>query len=128
LGPRKINDSCSQRQLRVVNLSPAEPLTDKLHKETRLRECPATLPASNGFHVDATTPCRFILLIPLDLPPLLDPSIPPPPYLVAGAVDQPRIRDAVRTALRPAVVGALHELLGTGAPVSPTLIISQPCA
>jgi hypothetical protein len=66
-GTRNVNDSCSQRQLRVVNLSPAEPLTDKLHKETRLRECPATLLAGNGFHVDATTPCRFILPHPTRL-------------------------------------------------------------
>jgi hypothetical protein len=79
---------------------------------------PTVVIKGNEFHIDAATPCRFIFLIPLDLPPLLDPSIPPPPYLVAGAVDQPRMRDAVGTALRPAVVGALHELLGTEAPVS----------
>lgn len=81
---------------------------------------------SNDFHVDATTPCRFIFLIPLDLPPLLDPSIPPPPYLAPWATEEPRMHAAVQTALRPAVAGALYELLGPEAPVS-TLMPPKNC-
>jgi hypothetical protein len=84
---------------------------------------PAALPAlvikANDFYVDSKTPCRLIFVIPLELPPLLDPSISPPPYYPPNdRVDRPALRDSVMTALRPAVIGALYELLGTDASVS----------
>jgi hypothetical protein len=83
---------------------------------------PPSLPAivikANEFHVDAKIPCRFNFVIPLELPSLLDPSIPPPPYYPPNTVDRQELRDPTMTALRPAVTGALYQLLGTAAPVS----------
>jgi hypothetical protein len=84
---------------------------------------PAALPTvvikANDFHVDAKAPCRLMFVIPLELPPLLDPSIPPPPYYPPdNTIDRPALRDSVMTALRPAVIGALYELLGPEAAVA----------
>ncbi|KAK4031960.1 hypothetical protein C8A01DRAFT_41605 [Parachaetomium inaequale] len=79
---------------------------------------PAIVIKANKFHVDTITPCRFNFVIPLELPSILDPSIPPPPYYPPNIIDRQELRDPTTTALRPAVTGALYQLLGTAAPVS----------
>ncbi|KAJ4306803.1 hypothetical protein N0V88_000170 [Collariella sp. IMI 366227] len=79
---------------------------------------PTTVLRVNDFHVDAKRPCRFVFLIPLKLPPLLDPSIPPPPYRESSFLNTPRMWNPFLLALRPAIAGVLYNLLGTEAPVS----------
>lgn len=80
---------------------------------------PAIVLKANEFHVDSQTPCRLVFVIPLELPPLLDSSIPPPPYHPpSNTVERWALRDPTLTALRPVVVGALYALLGTEAAVS----------
>ncbi len=83
---------------------------------------PASTPAivikADEFHVDSKTPCRLVFVIPIELPPLLDPSIPPPPYYPPNSVDRWALRDSTMTALRPVVFVALYALLGPDAAVS----------
>lgn len=80
---------------------------------------PAIVIKANEFHVDSKTPCRLVFVIPLELPSLLDSSVPPPPYYPPNKnITEWTLRDATMTALRPAVVGALYTVLGPDAAVS----------
>lgn len=84
---------------------------------------PASVPVivvkANEFHFDTQIPCRLSFIIPLELPPLLDPSIPPPPYQPPqNSVGSRVLYDLTRTVLRPVVSGALLALLGSDAAVS----------
>ena len=91
-------------------------------KDTRSPTPPASaeviIVRANEFHADTQTPCRLIFVIPVELPPLLNPSIPPPPYNPLNPVDHPVLYDLTRTALRPVVIGAVFALLGPDAAVS----------
>ena len=92
-------------------------------KDVRSPTPPASVPVivvkANESHVDSQTPCRLKFIIPLELPPLLDPSIPPPPYHPPeNSVGSRVLYDLTRTVLRPVVIGALFALLGSDAAVS----------
>jgi hypothetical protein len=80
---------------------------------------PAVVIKANDFHVDSKTPCRLVIVIPLELPSLLDPSVPPPPYHPPdNNISRWALRDPTMTALRPAVIGALYTVLGPDAAIS----------
>ncbi len=79
---------------------------------------PAIVIKANEFHVDTKIPCRLVFVIPLELPSLLDPSVPPPPYHPPNNIDRWALRDPTMTALRPVVIGALYTVLGPDAAVS----------
>lgn len=79
---------------------------------------PAIVIKANKFHVDSKTPCRLVFVIPLELPSLLDSSVPPPPYHPPNNIDRWALHDATMTALRPAVFGGLYTALGPDAAIS----------
>jgi hypothetical protein len=80
---------------------------------------PTIVIKANEFHVDSKTPCRLVFVIPLELPSLLDSSIPPPPYYPPdNNITQWSLCDSTMTALRPVVVGALYTVLGPDAAIS----------
>jgi hypothetical protein len=73
---------------------------------------------NSRFHADM--PARYTLMLPVALPHRLNPHIPAPPYYY----DRDNItfhRNLHMAMLRPVLAGALHELLGSDAPVASVL-------
>ncbi|KAK3311902.1 hypothetical protein B0H66DRAFT_571222 [Apodospora peruviana] len=77
---------------------------------------PTVLDMFNDFEITISTPCRFKFIIPLKLPPLIDQSMPAPPYYPPNCVKN-HVEKSKRI-LRPVIAGALLELLGPDAPLS----------
>lgn len=70
--------------------------------------------------ITSTTPCRYKFVFPLQLPPLIDPSMSPPPYYPPNLVSNHM--DKAKRVLRPVIASALLAVLGPDAPVDSSLI------
>lgn len=70
--------------------------------------------------ITSTTPCRYKFIFPLQLPPLIDPSMSPPPYYPPNLVSNHM--DKAKRILRPVIASALLAILGPDAPVDGSLI------
>ena len=70
--------------------------------------------------ITATTPCRYKFVFPLQLPPLIDSSMAPPPYYPPNLVTNHM--DKAKRILRPVIASALLAVLGPDAPVDGKLL------
>lgn len=82
------------------------------------------LPDRLDFMVTSATQCVFEVIIPLEIPRLIDTSLPAPPYIGIDATYN-GLQILVRPTMRAIMSGLLRELMGSGYPVC-SLLGSDP--
>ena len=124
-------DSSNERQLAISDLEQdlqglqlpdrdpdvLDDLAGALFDPSQVHPVKLVYETNSRFH--AGMPARYTLLVPVALPHRLNPHIPGPPYYGRdNIIFHCNLHMAV---LRPVLAGALHELLGSDAPVASVL-------